>query len=123
MKELLKKWRELAASECALTLDLKRKQVFNITVAGREFNVTILDGDVYMPTATLPLLQAAVQEAIEARAWHWQTFYFPEATGDKHRAAVDGFNTPTYEPLKEFAAPSAAEALLSAYLTALEAQG
>jgi hypothetical protein len=120
MIELLKKWAEIEPERC-------RYRTY-----GDEFLVSVR-GD-FLPleyaelSADLPrevIVQAAVQEAIEARGWRWMlrgTDLLPD-TPITHSATVygelDGSKVGRQEMSQEFG-DAAAKAILAAYLTALK---
>jgi hypothetical protein len=118
MKELLERWAKLEPTRCEGVY--RGEGVFSVYVhLGREERVYRIVHDlVESANAANSWLQAAVQEAIEARGWEWR---LSRIVG-MYRALVD----PMRESLHDhpgYHAGTPAEALLSAYLTALEAQG
>jgi hypothetical protein len=112
MKELLERWAKLEPTRCEGVY--RGEGVFSVYVhLGREERVYRIVHDlVESANAANSWLQAAVQEAIEARGWMGDL----EFTAGRAGAVVF-----TPEPFTA-TGTTAAEVLLGAYLTALEAQ-
>jgi hypothetical protein len=126
MKELLERWAKLEPTRCEGVY--RGEGVFSVYVhLGREERVYRIVHDlVESANAANSWLQAAVQEAIEARSWRWELT--SPWRGDSHTYTrywcdLDASTSELDRPVIGQEGESAAEALLSAYLTALEAQG
>lgn len=111
MKDLLKRWAELEPALCKYT-----KNDVNILINGLCVSIytTPFDADMFV--------QYAVQQAIEARGLNWDISYLvdesePPYGGSQHTASVFTYGK-RYVREGQI---SAAGAILSAYLKALEA--
>jgi hypothetical protein len=119
MKELLERWARLESEDRVTAVDANGELIF--TLAGHQYTIPV--GDLESDPAAHAVLRAAVEEAITARGWGWELRYGMRpskrpalATILRYRDGIpSGQSTCLGEP--------PAEALLSAYLTAVEAQG
>ena len=102
---LLRRWAELAPDECRIVDD----QGIAILLGNGELS-PYLD---YSDVTDLFVIQGAVQEAIEARGWEWKL----ESIGGRATGYVSHGDTQRHER-----AQNPAAALLTAYLSAIEAQ-
>jgi len=107
MKELLEKWAELESDECYLNCS--------------EDTIYVIDGmqvDVCSNFGKyeLAIIQYAIQQAMEARGWDWSVLYNPKKryrANTFYQPGLDGWCIGLHDSCP-------AEALLSAYLQALE---
>jgi hypothetical protein len=116
MKELLERWSKVEPSQCQLA----GFQIF--TVAGRgicaDFTYSYTGTYIYEQELVLAWLQYAVQQAIEARKWSFEMkrdcwVFEPSYEATIWTTKADGWHK----------SDDPAEALLSAYLMALEGEG
>jgi hypothetical protein len=119
MKELLERWAKAEPKRCwPMERGYERLGTHWVDPGPGAMGLA-LNGEKPLPTAERALLQAAVQEAIEAREWDWDLCFNHQQDSPRYCAIIgDLYNGST--PGEWGSTP--AEALLSAYLTALEAQ-
>jgi hypothetical protein len=106
LPDLLKRWAELEPTRCRES---------HVDSAAPYYVVGRFSLRHQRAATALALVQAAVQEAVEARGWRWTLDYDPDQGGLFAVVQVRKFCT------RVATAPTAAVALLSAYMEAIVA--
>lgn len=123
MLELLKRWAALEKERCVFDDEIGTYRVIiGFDTTGSKLSMRLYEPDSY--ALDRAAIQAAVQQATNARLWEWQIagFFYHGELMFNAVVNTDCNSDGSGDPIKSAKGHNAAEALLSAYLTALEAQ-